>query len=151
MTASRWRRHARTTIDAILATLPPTATRKDAERALRNESPYSERRSGDGLSWGYQCWLKERRLALNRRWPEKRKQIESPLLSSRGVHCEWCDDRPEHCIGCAAAWTFHASLSPEALALLRGVENREVPAGVWCDFLEDCGLVEWAAQWREAP
>lgn len=150
MTASKWRQAARDLIEATLAQLPPTATRKDAQKALRAVSPYAQRFPGDGLSWGSQCWYRERNLALNRRWPP-------PPASCRvrvhigAVVCDWCEDRVGGCLACAVARAFLADLPPEGLALLAAADQEPEARGIFADWLEENGRAAWAAQWREPP
>lgn len=61
--ASFWQREARKVVQRVMAELAPNATRKDAERALREAYPFGEREY-----WPYRVWLREQGAALAARF-----------------------------------------------------------------------------------
>ncbi len=147
MTTSRWRQQARADIEAMLAQLPAEATRKDGEKAMRFVAGGYR---CDGTSWPYQCFLKERKRALNRRWPDRvPRDVPIVLVTAAGVRCSWCDDREGGCIGCSAAWAFYRALPAEGVDMLKAVEVGEMPPAIFADWLEETGRGEFAGQWRK--
>jgi hypothetical protein len=106
-TNSVWRLRARAVIRAALAALPKDATDADKRKALRDACPWRREQSGDGNSWPYKQWLKERRLALGPAAVGGRisSRTETPpsivsltLWHQRGrlcgVYCGWCGCGP---------------------------------------------------------
>ncbi len=164
MTTSRWRAGARNRINAVLAALPPEATRKDAERALRQASPYAARHAGDGLSWGSKCWAKERRIALDFRFPPPRKPpapVQSPgfVLGPKfpgvsqfadswpwlSVRCDWCDNaRPGGCLQCCHLhdWLAAVVANPHFRSLRAAAAADPELLGVLKDYLADVHGIE---------
>lgn len=159
---SRYRAIARKIISEVLSELSGIATEEDAKRALRKAKPPGFRRqfSGDGCSWASQCWSREQREALRKRFPPA-PMTTAPTIGYRlqqvpwkgrmsvwlSVACGWCegDMNKTGCLLCAshcqrvreviANSTFQA-LREAAACTMTEKPNPDL-VGVLCDWLED--------------
>ncbi len=158
MVKSRWRSLAREEIAAVLAALPAGSSRRDAERALR---PLAADFNAPGTSWPGKCWLRERTLALDARFPPVRKAEPPPAVTFRlevgpwrlddahlpfpwlSVACGWCrEHRPGGCLMCLDAHeaVLAAVADPVFRALRAALADDPSALGPLKDFLEEHGI-----------
>src|SRR5262245_4417481 len=125
-TTSHYRLLARQAIREALEALPANATAADQRRAVRNAgAPFRPDGPGQGLSWPYQCYLREVRLALGKpKKPPLPEAVVGYVLSGFwGIRRNWLVVR---CDWCAA--TLRAPRGGCLLCVELGAKIREVTA-----------------------
>lgn len=146
MAESRWRLHARGIIAAALDALPANATEDDCRRALRGLNPWPRTRTGDGCSWGSQCWSREVKEAMRRRFGHC---VQKWHCSRGGVACGVCfcrDWNKCNCFCChgdplgirdALAWNAR-SLPAFVAGMVQRKEWKALP--LLFDLLDEAGV-----------